>query len=873
MLAFPQHVLLPAGSLNEQCGTMDVFSHALISLTGEEAIMTTVLRGVVIRLFLALLLILLFLVAAGVVTVQRSFPQVSGELILPGLEAPVDVYRDAYGVPHIYARTLHDLFMAQGYVHAQDRFWQMDFWRHIGSGRLSEMFGKSQVETDAFLRTLGWEQAAAEEWAQASPTLRLALQAYTDGVNAYLAEHKGSALSLEYAVLKLLAPDYTPEPWRPTDTLTWAHVMAWNLGGNMDLEIERALLLKAIGPERTADLFPPYPPDHPVIVPDFSARTGEAFLSAVLTESPALEAALQTLNERIQAVNALTGKVGSGLGSNNWVIAGSRTSTRMPILANDPHLSIQMPSIWYEVGLHCVEKTADCPVEVTGFSFAGTPGVIIGHNDRIAWGFTNVDPDVQDLYIERVNPDNPLQYEVNGEWVDMEVREETIRVAGGDPVTIQVRATRHGPIISDVYKGLAGFEKRAGVDVPSAYAIALRWTGLEPIRTLESILGLNLAQTWDEFRAAASLFDAPAQNMVYADVAGNIGYQMPGRVPIRKQGDGTLPVPGWVDDYEWVGYIPFEELPYTFNPERGYVVTANNAVVDERYPYLLAQEWAYGYRAQRIVEMIEQAPGPITLEYVQKMQGDNKILIAEDLVPLLMALPLQEARLIRARALLENWDYQMHMDAPAAALFAAFWKHLLAATFDDELPKDLRPGGGSRWFEVVRRLVQEPTSPWWDDQSTPEREDRDAILRRALTAAVAELEKTQGGDPQQWRWGRLHTSTFRNQTLGRSGVFFIEALFNRGPFPTSGGSNIVNATGWNPRQGYEVRSLPSMRMIVDLADLSRSLGIHTTGQSGHAFHPNYIDMADMWRNIQYHPMLWDRTQVEENAAHHLRMVP
>ncbi len=835
--------------------------------------MIATLRRVLTYLFVFLALLLVFLAALGVVTVRRSFPQVSGEQMLPGLDAPVDVYRDAYGVPHIYARTVHDLFMAQGYVHAQDRFWQMDFWRHIGSGRLSEMFGKSQVETDKFLRTLGWKQAAEQEWATAPPMLRVALEAYADGVNAYMAEHRGSALSLEYAVLKLLNPDYTPEPWTPIHTLTWAHVMAWDLGGNLDTEIERALLLKTLGPERLADLFPPYPDDHPVIVPGFSPSTRLAPLYSLLRNEPALEQALRDLAARLNTVNGLLGKVGPDLGSNNWVLAGTRTATHMPILANDPHLAIQMPSIWYEVGLHCVEKSLECPLEVTGFSFAGVPGVVIGHNDRIAWGFTNVGPDVQDLYIEKINPHNPLQYEVNGEWVDMAVREETIKVAGGEPVTIRVRVTRHGPIISDTYKALKKFGERAGVDVPENYAVALRWTGLEPMRTFESILRLNMAQNWEEFRAAAALFDAPAQNMVYADVDGNIGYQMPGHIPIRSKGDGTLPVPGWTDEYEWKGFIPFEELPYTFNPERGYVVTANNAVVDERYPYHISKEWAYGYRAQRIVDMIEQASGPITLEYIQKMQGDNKNLIAEVLVPILEEVPLQDERLIQARSLFQGWDYQMDMNSAPAALFSAFWKHLLALTFNDDLPKEFWPSGGSRWFEVMRRLSQEPQSVWWDDQGTPEREDRDTIFRKALAAAVDELENALGKDPQQWRWGDLHAATFRNQTLGRSGVKPIEALFNRGPFATSGGSNIVNATGWSTLKGYEVRSLPSMRMIVDLADLSRSLSIHTTGQSGHAYHPNYIDMADLWRNIRYHPMLWDRNQVEENARYRLHMTP
>ena len=818
-----------------------------------------------------LVFLMLFLAAFGVVLVRRSFPQTNGELILPGLEAPVEVYRDAYGIPHIYARSVHDLFMAQGYVHAQDRFWQMDFWRHIVHGRLSEMFGTSQVETDKFLRTLGWARVAAQEWEEAPPDVRDVVTAYAEGVNAYLAQRQGSALSLEYAVLRLLNPDYRPDPWTPVDTLGWAKVMAWELGGNMDSEIARARLLKILGPERLADLYPPYPEDHPVIVPGFRPTETDRLYS--LLTDPALQQALADLDRHIRRVRRLVGGPWPGLGSNNWVIAGSRTATRMPILANDPHLSIQMPSIWYEVGLHCRPKTADCPYDVVGFSFAGVPGVVIGHNDRIAWGFTNVNPDVQDLYIEKINPNNPNEYEVNGAWVPMRLVTETIRVAGGEPVTLVVRYTRHGPIVSDTYKALQDFGAQAAVETPPHYAIALRWTALEPMRTLESILRFNRAQNWEEFRAAAALFDAPAQNLVYADVEGNIGYQMPGRVPIRARGDGLLPVPGWTDEYEWVGYIPFEDLPHAFNPPEGYIVTANNAVVDASYPYLLSKEWAYGFRARRIVDMIEQAPGPITLAYVRQMQNDNWNAMGPVLVPLLLQLPLEDPRLQQARALLEGWDYQMDMDSAPAALFAAFWRHLLAATFHDDLPQDFWPNGGSRWFEVVRRLVQDPQSPWWDDRTTPETEDRDAILRRAFQAAVDELEAAQGSDPTRWRWGDLHTATFENQTLGRSGVAVIEWLFNRGPFPTAGGSNIVNATAWDARRGYEVRSLPSMRMIVDLADLSRSLSVHTTGQSGHAFHPHYIDMADLWRLGRYHPMLWDDAQVREHAEEMLRMVP
>ncbi|RME90238.1 MAG: penicillin acylase family protein [Anaerolineae bacterium] len=813
----------------------------------------------------------------------KSFPQVDGEITLPGLDGPVDIYRDRMGIPHIYATTLHDLFFAQGYVHAQDRFWQMDFWRHIGSARLAEMFGKSQVETDAFLRTLGWRQVAEQEWEGLSPESQAILTAYAEGVNAYLADHTGTELSLEYGVLALLNPDYEPEPWTPVHSLTWAKAMAWDLRGNLSDEIERAILLKSLTPEQVDQLFPPYPEDMPVIVPAIG-EGAPATSSPAGMPSPYPDAAfadLQQAADNLALLDAVLGPAGSAIGSNSWAVSGALTDTGMPYLANDPHLGIQMPSIWYQIGLHCQPRSEACPFEVAGFSFAGVPGVIIGHNDRIAWGFTNVGPDVMDLYIEKVNPENPNQYEVNGEWVEFETRTEVIQVAGGDPVEITVRSTRHGPVISDTYGPLKDkveatatpFRERAGIELPEDYVIALRWTALEPSYVFEAIWGFNKAQNWEEFRQAARQFAVPAQNLLYADVDGNIGYQMPGLIPIRAGGDGRFPVPGWTDDYEWTGYIPFEELPYAFNPASGYIVTANNRVPPWDYEYLVTYDWNYGFRARRIVQMIEEASGKIDMAYLQKMQGDNYNAAAEIVVPALMQVSLPDEHLNERRALLASWDYQNDMDSAPAALFAVFWKNLLADTFHDDLPEAYYPDGGSRWFVVMRSLLQSPEDPLWDDTSTPEVETRDQVLVRAFSEAVAEIEDLLGKDASRWAWGDLHTATFENQTLGQSGLAPIENLFNRGPFPTAGGADIVNATGWDPSKGYVVDWLPSMRMIVDLSNLDNSITVHTTGQSGHAYHPHYIDMADLWRNIRYYPMWWDKQSVTSDAEAHLRLTP
>jgi penicillin amidase len=836
--------------------------------------MLRAIRGFLVGI-LVLILILAILVAAVVpLTIRRSFPKVDGDFKITGLQGPVEIYRDAYGIPQIYATTTHDLFFTQGYVHAQDRFWQMDFWRHIGSGRLSEMFGAGELDTDRFLRTLGWARVAQQELNQADPETLSILQAYADGVNAYLADHKGSALSFEYAILKLLSPNYQVEPWTPLNTLTWAKVMSWDLGGNMDMEIYRARLLKTMTPEQVAELVPPYPSDHPIIVPTpntSASSEGEASLG--LWRDAQVGAELKALTNQMQGLQNILRPLESGIGSNNWTISGKLTASGKPLLANDPHLASQLPSIWYENGLHCVTKGPACPYEVTGFSFPGAPGVIIGHNDRIAWGVTNVNPDVEDLYIEKINPQNPNQYEYKGQWENMRIVNETLKISNGKTEALTVRYTRHGPIISDTYGDLKDFTQKAGIPLPDHYAIALQWTALEPSQTYEAFLKFDQAQNWDEFRQAAQYLAVPAQNLVYADVDGNIGYQTPGNIPIRSQGDGTLPVPGWTGETEWTGYIPFDQLPYAYNPPQGFIATANNAVVGPDYPYLITKDWNYGFRAARIVDMIQNAPGPIDIAYIQKMQGDDKDLLAESLVPILMKLPLDDTRLQNARQILQGWDFQDRMDSAPAGLYNAFYQHLLADTFNDELPKDMPAEGGDRWFEVLSSIAQQPDSPWWDNKNTPATETRDQIFRQALTEAVDELSKSLGSDPQQWQWGKLHTLTFLNQSLGESGVAPIEALLNRGPFQTSGGSSIVNATGWNASEPYQVKTLPSLRMIVDLSNLQNSLSIHTTGQSGHAYSPHYVDMADMWRKIQYLPMLWERAQIEQQAKDHMHLEP
>lgn len=820
--------------------------------------------------------------------IRAPMPQVAGDAQISGLQGSVDIYRDSWGVPHIYADSSHDLFVAEGYVHAQDRFWQMEFWRHIGSGRLSEMFGSATLGEDRFIRTLGWDRAAAADAAALDDQTKQYLQWYADGVNAYLDTHDN--LGLEFTIMGLQGVSGKPEHWTILNSLTWLKAMSWSLRGNMDEELERAQVASLLGPDATNELIPTYPADHPVIV-------------------PSLTAGLDT-KDTLTTMRAIDSLIGGGfkdVGSNNWVISGNLTDTGKPYLANDPHLGIQMPSIWYEVGLHCRNIADYCPFDVDGFSFAGVPGVIIGHNQKIAWGVTNLGPDVQDVYVENINPQNPNQYQVNGGWADAKVIPTIITVHGKvdpDPkhpndkiaydegadlstVTFNVRVTRHGPIIDGTYASAkdlgASFN---GLDVPANAALALRWTAIgDPSLTYRAVVNIMKAQNWDEFRNALRDWSVPAQNFVYADTSGNIGYQSPGLIPIRKNGDGTYPVPGWNDDYEWTGYIPFDQLPSSYNPPAGYIVTANNAVVGPDYPYLITKDWDAGYRAQRINDMIK-AKQKIGIPDIQAMQGDNANLSAMEVMPYLAALNFEDAPVQAGLDSLKKWDFQQHMESGPAALYNLFWVRLVTNTFDDEFKDhpDLQPDTGNTTMLAVRGLLSQPDNHWWDDVTTKDKvETRDDILKLSFQEAYKDAQTLMGSDPNQWKWGQLHTATFRNETLGESGISIIESIFNRGPVWTSGGESIVNATGYgvvknddgtlNVAESLQVNWLPSMRMIVDLSNLDNSLTMHTTGQSGHAFNAHYDDMIESWRLIQYHPMLWNKDNIKNNSKATLTLNP
>ncbi|WP_406148228.1 penicillin acylase family protein [Streptomyces sp. NBC_01012] len=840
----------------------------------------------------------------SVSTVRASYPQTTGAIDLKGLSGDVEVKRDDYGIPQIYADTDSDLFRAQGFVQAQDRFWEMDVRRHMTSGRLSEMFGADQVGTDSFLRTLGWHKVAQEEYDTVlDEDTKKNLQAYAAGVNAYLDGKDGKDISVEYAALGL-TNDYKPTEWTPVDSIAWLKAMAWDLRGNMQDEIDRSLMTSRLSPEQIKDLYPDYPykKNKPIVEQGgISPATGTFDPDANPSDdigSQTIEGATEGLNTQLSSLSdtldqipALLGPSGNGIGSNSWVVSGEYTTTGEPLLANDPHLAPQLPSLWYQMGLHCRQLSDSCQYDTAGYTFSGMPGVIIGHNQDIAWGFTNLGADVTDLFLEKVSADG---YQYDGKTKPFTTRVETIKVAGGKSRKITIRETNNGPLVSDRDTELEKVGKKAPVttsapDRGEGYGVALKWTALQPGKSMDAVFELNRAKDFTSFRKAASHFEVPSQNLIYADTDGNIGYQAPGTIPVRLEGDGTTPSPGWSSKYGWEkDPIPFDELPYEYNPDRGYIVTANQAVIGDGYEHMLTKDWGYGTRSQRINDLIQtkiDGGEKISTDDMQTMQMDNQSAIAAQLVPELKKISISDKSVREAQKLLEGWDYTQESDSAAAAYFNGVWRNILKLAFGDKLPKEMRaeddciyvepvagtgpvdeqkklvrecgqrahdaaqPDGGDRWYEVVENILDDQDNDWWKVPAKGREEaidNRDELFARAMKDARWELTAKLGKDITTWSWGRLHQMTLRNQTLGKEGPSLLQRALNRGPWDLGGGEAAVDATGWNAAGGYQVIWVPSMRMVVNVGHWDKSRWINLTGASGHAFSAHYTDQTGKW---------------------------
>ncbi len=782
------------------------------------------MRKWLLRLFLAIVVLAGVVPLAAYFWLRTSLPLVSGTVQVGGTDGPIEIIRDAEGVPHIYATTDHDAFYGLGYVHAQDRLWQMEMQRRIGAGRLSEILGEATLSIDKFQRTLGYYRAAQADLNIIEARSRQALEAYAAGINQWLSE--GHTLPPEFVLLGV-----KPTPWQPVDSLVWQKMMSWDLGGNYDVELLYQQLAQAVGPERTAQLLPDYPAEGVSVLAglDFDSQAAASLLS--------IDRLLETG----------FGHGGREAGSNNWVVAGSRTATGLPLLADDPHLGTSIPSIWY------LAELQGETLHVVGATFPGLPAVVIGHNERVAWGVTNMGPDVQDLYVERLNPANPNQYAVDGSWQTIQVVEEVIEVDGKEqPLRWAARSTRHGPLISDV----------SDTGVP----LALQWTALQPgDTTIDAFISGNYANNWTEFVAALEKFVTPSQNFVYADVDGNIGYYAPGRIPIRAEGhDGRAPVPGWSSAYEWQGFIPFADLPQLYNPPEGYIATANNRVVDDSYPYLLGTDWAPPYRAERIVELLEQPArkgDKLTLADMLAMQADQTSTQVRMLLPFLLETPPQNKRQAAAIELLHTFDGEMRRDSAAAALYQAWMVHLERALFEDDLRTSLFEEMSTRANPIfLTNILNDPAlgAVWCDQVLTAPVESCTDTAQHALDAALDDLSARMGETMSDWRWDRIHLTQYPHNPF--SEVDLLKGIFHRS-IANGGDRYTVNVAPVQLAEPYLQNNSPGYRQVVDLADFNNSRFMITTGQSGNVLSEHYDNLIRRHRDVEYLPMSFGRAQV------------
>ncbi len=785
---------------------------------------------VIVRIAAALVVVLVLLGTFGYFwlrsVARAALPQLDGTRAVQGLQAPVQVVRDKEGVPHITASSLDDLFFAQGYVTAQDRLWQMDASRRFAAGELAEILGSSMVEQDIDQRVLGLRQVAERSAAALSPRDRAYFEAYARGVNAYIDSHRGR-LPLEFRIL-----GYTPRPWKVEDSFLVGAMMSELLNNMYRDELHREKILAKIGPQLTADLY--------VNTSLHEVPPGSDALDFETTEPPQVEP-LDPDPRHAVNVSSLTKQEMQGErlapGSNNWVISGKHTASGRPLLCNDMHLPLQIPNTWYEAQLTAGEY------DVAGVTLPGAPFVIVGHNHRIAWGFTNLGPDVEDIFVENFNAKG--EYLTPTGWKEPEHRQEVIAVKGRDPVNLDVVVTRHGPIVTPLIKG----EKRE---------LALEWTLYSPSGMTFPFFDVNSAQNWKDFRAAFSKFSSPGQNVVYADMDGNIGYQATGLVPIRASGDGSLPVNGSDDKHEWIGYIPFDKMPSVYNPPSGIIATANSRITPDRYPYMIATEWAAPYRVERIYSVLHENK-KFTAEDMLALQTDVyselDYLLAQRFAFAAEHTPGASERVKTAGDILRDWDGRFERDSAGAAICYKARHILTRMLLRDKLGNDARD---YTWM----------MSPVWLENTIrfgPRRwlphgyKDYNQLLVAALSQAVEDAPK----DLANWQYGDIFKVDISHPVLSR--IPTLGHLASTGELPQSGSGNTVKQVG---------RSFgPSERMTVDFSNFDNSTLNIVNGQSGNLLSPYFNDQWSAWYNGTTFQFPFSAAAVQKDKAHTLMLIP
>jgi penicillin amidase len=794
-----------------------------------------VVAGIVVAVVVVLL-------AAGwYVLYRRPLPLVSGTVTVAGLRAPVQVVRDRRGVPHVRATCLEDAAFAMGYVHAQDRGWQLEFNRRVACGRISEFAGAEGVDADRFMRRLGLLRVAEAEERLLDGDTRAGLEAYAAGINAVW--QSGRPLPLELQLLRI-----TPEPWRPAHSLVLAKLLNLGLACNMDFELRRFELLRRLGAEKAAQLDFLYSDTNPTIL----AATQRAAAAAGGDAADLFREASRWIP---------TGTLGAA--SNNWVVDGTMTESGRPMLCNDPHLPPSAPSIWYQAHV-----TAGDDFESTGVTLPGLPFTIIGHNRRIAWGYTNSFADVQDLVIEELEDSTGHRYRTETGMADAEVRRETIRVKGQGDLLEEVVVTRHGPLVERYEDRPAGVWR----------GLALQWTALTPGRAADSVLALQRASDWESFRAAMASVDGPSQNAVYADVDGHIGYFLTGRIPVRRRPASGLPVPGWDGSALWRDFLGVDELPQVLDPPEHFVVTANNRVVGGDFPHHIGMDYMNGYRALRLRQLIEGRT-ELNASYMAKTQMDVVCPPAREVVELLKGVRCENELAEEARQNLTRWDGVLDTESAEPCVYEAFMRRLTQHALQPLCGEHWRLASGEMAhpvFGVAGNLIGGVTPHLlrrWREGDTswfPEGTTWPDVARRALEDAVADLRRGVGG-PRRWRWGRLHQLPVEH-ALGRKKP--LNLLFNAGVIEVGGDTDTVLQAAYLPTEPYRTKAwAPSWRQIMDLSDWDASTGIHYPGQSGHPGSRHYRDLLGDWARNRQHPLPWSSAAVDAVARSTLVLTP
>ncbi|HZT76508.1 MAG TPA: penicillin acylase family protein [Vicinamibacterales bacterium] len=813
------------------------------------------MRRLALKALAAIVVFAAIAFAAGYAYLRRSLPTVNGAVAVAGLSGRVDIVRDADDVPHIFATTKHDALFGLGYVHAQDRLWQMEFQRRIGFGRLSEMFGAAALPQDRFLRTVGFGRAATAAWERAPEWVKQQVNAYVAGVNAFIATHHGAALPPEFSLLRV-----EPEPWTGPDVVVWVKMMAWDLSANYSFELLRNDMVRAVGVERMAKLMPPYPANGLSITGGFD-QTGDAAGQHAMARAVRPIPPFEPLPPALPFLPDFVAPAPDGAGSNNWVVDGTMTASGKPMLANDPHLGTRIPSTWYLAHMSAPD------FDVIGGTLPGTPAVVLGRNRRIAWGMTNVAADVQDLFREHLDPSGTTA-EFKGAQEPITIVPETIKVKGAPDVILNVRVTRHGPLVSDALNANAAASTRTPKPAPLE-PLAFRWTALDPDdTTMLAVLKVNEARNWTEFVDALKSFVVPSQNFVYADVDGHIGYYAPGHIPIRASGDGTLPADGWTGDAEWTGSVPFDELPHLYDPPDHFIVTANHRPEPADYRYNLGVEWYEPYRAQRIVDLL-RGRTKLTPDDFARIQADTVSLHAKELLPILLQhVRPEDDRERRAIELLREWNFDATAGSAATAIFEAWFYQLAPAFVGQELgPLVTETYNGKSTF-VTRFLIDTLNSrgaAWGLDAGAC-----DTLVTKALHDGLDDLATRMGSDMTRWRWDTIHHAVLPHQ--GLDAVAALRPLLSRS-IASAGDWSTVDVGTVDASAKYEQHLIPGYREIIDLSPANDSRFADAVGQSGHFLSPHYDDRLTDWQQVRHLPMRMTREAVEHGATGHLALTP